>query len=163
MADYKRVIDLVCSQRSGYHLSSNRRALKCCTSFCLLPCFCFSILSRFLLCPFQCISNREVGCNPLYACLIDSDLSHKSDRIIIDSYEYIDKKHRVLFHANVSEYEPAILYAADKISSTDDIKLQYMICEVMNEIFYLYTHGTSSLSPSSIVSLAEKIRSDQKS
>ena len=143
----KATIDFVIANGSVY-INKNRKTTKCCLAISLTPCGIYSIVARIISCPFQCLFNPRISCNPLLACLSDSSITMASDKCISGSCDNVDKKRTVSVSMLDSVNQEIIFYAAAKIQANDP-KIKYAITDAVHDIMRRYKKG--DITPDLIV------------
>lgn len=133
----KDVIDNI-SETGVAYKEKNRGVQKTCVLVMCTPCIVFSTITRIISCPFQCIFNRDVGCNPCVACLTDSTLTMPSDKCIYTSYRNVDEILKLpIIPPLTNEEELEILrYAALTIGKTKNVKHRYAISDFVKTLMF---------------------------
>lgn len=157
----KDIIDWVVGNESVYvnGSSKNRTAAKCCLAPCLMPCVVYSVVARLVSCPFQCVFNSRVGCNPLAACLTDSAITMRSDRCISGTCGRIDAKKEVKMSMDARVNQDIVIYAADVILklSDNEVKEKYAVADAVAGLVYFLTLKRDA-TPEDVVKLAATYR-----
>lgn len=150
----KETIDWAISNGSLYVQQGRKRA-KCCLTVCVSPCFAYSTFARLVSCPFQCLFNSRVSCNPIFACLTDSQITIPSDRCIQNVYKQVDEKRTVNSSLNDAVNREIIKYAAAKIEAATNPKIKYVIAEAVQSVTWALTFSRN-VTPGMIVQMAAK-------
>lgn len=109
-----------------------------------LPCICFSVTMRILLCPIQCLFNEKIRCNPCFSLLVDSSASMSSDKCICDRLKTIDERITIKTTGLSNEDMMTIIsYATEKILSAKNIQTKYAISDLLSSIMYKCTYNVS--------------------
>lgn len=158
----KSAIDNISSTGIAYEIT-NRKTTKCLLFLSCTPCVLFSTLTRLVSCPFQCLFNRNVSCNPFLACMTDSSLTFKSDDCICSAISAADKVIKTTAVLTLTEEEEieVLIYAAKKIQCTPLIKDRYSIADFVKPIILKQTLFASS-TPANVIKSAEEAMSSIK-
>lgn len=159
----KSAIDNISSTGIAYEIT-NRKTTKCLLFLSCTPCVLFSTLTRIVSCPFQCLFNRNVSCNPFLACMTDSSLTFKSDDCICSAISAADKVVKTTAVLTLTEEEEieVLIYAAKIIQCTPLIKCRYSIADFVKPIILKQTLFVSS-TPANVIKSAEEAMSSIKS
>jgi len=157
VARAKQIIDYTATHGTNKRYSKAKRIGNgVCLTICCSPCFIWSTVVRAVSCPFQCMFNSKVGCNPLAALLRDSCITTKSDECISTGFDSLDEKLVVVTMENNHDNFEIILYAAAKIRATTDKRIWYAIADAMQPIMRTVTY-TTCVSPNTILKAAESV------
>lgn len=159
MNNAKKIIDNISSTGVAYEMN-HRSTTKCMVLATCTPCIIYSVFVRLVSCPFQCICNHDVGCNPVFACLTDSKITIPSDNCIntaIVSVDSVSKSASALQLTDAEEIE-VLKYAANMIkNNTPIIKHRYAIADFVKPIMFKQTRMVNS-TPSSVIIAVENIQ-----
>lgn len=155
----KTAIANIASTGVAYEMK-HRTATKGLVFLSCTPCIIFSVLTRLISCPFQCLFNKDVSCNPAFACLIDSMLTMPSDRCVYEAVKNVDivVKSPLTIPMTDDEEIEVLKYAASMIRTTTNIKHRYAIANFVEFIMLKQTKEVNS-TPSSVITAAEKLSS----
>lgn len=134
----KLLIDEVYNNKHNYK-NNNRVQSNVCAYLRVLPCIMYSLSARCARCPFNIFFNKETRMRPCKSCIIDSKSTINSDSHIYNAFTECNQRIRVPYHYySREEMNSIIKYAAEKISSTDDIKLKYAIADCICYVAHDY-------------------------
>lgn len=155
----KIAIDNIALKGVAYKIK-NRTVTKGMIMLTCTPCILFSGLIRVISCPFQCFFNKDVFCNPFYACLADSKLTMSSDKCIYEAIRNADaivKSPLNITLTNEEEIE-VLKYAASIIRSTPNLQNRYAIANFVESIMLKQTKEVNS-TPCSVIKAVLKLSS----
>jgi hypothetical protein len=152
----KKAIDNIASTGIAYK-EDHRSTKKCMVLAICTPCIIFSGFVRLISCPFQCLFNRDVSCNPVFACLTDSSLTMPSDECVFSSLNSVDDVVTLPIMTDEEQIE-VLKYAANAIqNNTPIIKHRYAIATFVQPIMFTQTLSVNS-TPSSVIVAVEKMK-----
>jgi len=124
----KIAIDNIASTGVAYRMK-NRTITKGMIVLTCTPCILFSGLIRVIYCPFQYFCNKDVFCNPVTSCLIDSKTTMSSDKCIYDAINNADAIFETPFNITLTNEEEieVLKYAASIIHTTPNLQNRYAI------------------------------------
>lgn len=156
----KSAIDNISSTGIAYEIK-HRKTTKCLLLLSCTPCVLFSTFARLLSCPFQCVLNKNVSCNPFLACLTDSVLTFKSDECICTAVSAADKVVKTTEVLTLTEAEEIeiLIYAAKSIQNTPLMKYRYAIADFVKPIILKQTLFVSSTPANVIITADEAVNS----
>lgn len=153
----KLVIDNIAITGNNY-ANSNRVCLNLTFPIKCMPCLLYSTIVRLICCPFQCLLNRDVHCNPLFALLVDSNLSMNSDKCLFTKWKTDNKKlHIDSKLLSEDECKELIVYASEKIEGVRIVKTKYSIADSVSDISYRLSFRAYA-TPDHILNLAKKYK-----
>lgn len=139
----------------GHNYKHNDRCARIGVASCLMsPCITFSALGRLLLCPFQCICNDKVFCNPIYSMLIGSCITDNSDKFLIRVYSDINRKNVLGYCFNEKCAKEIILYAAEKIRNSTKTGTKYAIADCVSQLMNIVSNVINS-TPHDVLKYAD--------
>ena len=158
----KAMIDKVISVKS-LHIQStpNRIFGNLSFSICCSPCFIWSTIARMFCCPFMCCTAKHVKCNPCAALLTDSPCTQPSDECIAKSFNAVNEKINIRRVKPNGDAVEIIKYAAEKIKSTDDIKVQYLITDLISHLMYMHSPFLT-ITPQKVLDYASTLETSTK-
>jgi len=132
----KEIIDIIESKGNAYK-HENRCQKKCGLTFLYIPCIFYSTTVRILICPFNCVFNKNTQCNPISSILIGTSVTLNSDKCIMNGCEKINEKYKITnLHLNKNTNMKTKYEIADYIGSLT-FKINYKLYPTPYDIIQL--------------------------
>jgi hypothetical protein len=150
----KEIIDIIESKGNAYK-HENRCQKKCGLTFLYIPCIFYSTTVRILICPFNCVFNKNTQCNPISSILIGTSVTLNSDKCIMNGCEKINEKYKITnLHLNKMEVREIVIYAANKIKTNTNMKTKYEIADYIGSLTFKINYKLYP-TPYDIIQLAD--------